>query len=74
MLSEDFSKTLVHRRRNELLFKAPMLLIREGLDMENLKLKGAISYRDCIFKDSITSIKAFDHSCLRQLKQFSKYH
>ena len=68
---KDFSKTLVHRRRNELLFKAPMLLIREGLDMENLKLKGAISYRDCIFKDSITSIKAFDHSCLRQLKQIN---
>ena len=39
--------------------------------MENLKLKGAISYRDCIFKDSITSIKAFDHSCLRQLKQIN---
>jgi hypothetical protein len=57
--------------KNELLFLNPMLLIREGLDMDNLKTKSAISYQNCVFKDSITSIKALSYDSLKQLKQFN---
>lgn len=66
-----FTKTLVHRKRNPLLFKAPMLLIREGLEMGNLNAKSAISYRDCVYKDSLTSIKVLSTENLLQLKQFN---
>jgi hypothetical protein len=57
--------------KNELLYLNPMLLIREGLNMDNLKAKSAISYRDCIFKDSITSIKALSNENIKQLKQLN---
>lgn len=52
-----FNKSKVHRLRDERLFKSPMLLIREGIDMDTLTAKSTISKRDLLFKDSITSIK-----------------
>lgn len=52
-----FEKDKVHRLRDERLFKAPMLLIREGIDLDSLTAKCAISTQDLLFKDSITSIK-----------------
>jgi SAM-dependent methyltransferase len=39
------------------IYKAPMLLTRKGLDMNSLSTKCAISKRDLLFKDGITSIK-----------------
>jgi methylase of polypeptide subunit release factors len=58
----EFKKSKVHRLRDERLFKAPMLLIREGIDMNTLTAKCAISKKDLLFKDSITSIKALNKS------------
>ncbi|MBS1666297.1 MAG: N-6 DNA methylase [Bacteroidetes bacterium] len=55
----EFKKAKVHRLRDERLFKAPMLLIREGIDMSTLTAKCSVSRKDLLFKDSITSIKAF---------------
>lgn len=66
-----FEKTLVHRKRNPILFKAPMLLIREGLDMNSLNAKSAISYRNCVFKDSLTSIKVLSNENLGELKKLN---
>jgi len=40
------------------IYKAPMLLIREGIDTKLLNAKSAISLQDVIFKDSVTSIKS----------------
>jgi len=57
--------------KNELLYLKPMLLIREGLDMTNLKTPSAICYHDCVFKDSVTSIKALSTENLKELKQFN---
>lgn len=60
----EFDKPMVHRIRNDkpLIFKAPMLLIREGIDLDSLKARCAISTKNFLFKDSITSIKVFDDS------------
>lgn len=42
------------------IYRPPMLLIREGIDMDKLTAKCAISQQSVLFKDSITSIKALD--------------
>jgi hypothetical protein len=52
-----FERSKVHRLRDERLFKSPMLLIREGIDLQKLTAKCTISKQDILFKDSITSIK-----------------
>src|SRR5690606_22165989 len=57
-----FNQSKVHRLRDERLFEAPMLLIREGIDMATLKAKCAISNNDLLFKGSITSVKALQMS------------
>lgn len=57
-----FKQAKVHRLRDERLFKAPMLLIREGIDLDTLTAKCAISKKDVVFKGSITSIKAINSS------------
>lgn len=44
------------------IYKAPMLLVREGIDMSSLTAKSAISRKDMLFKDSVTSIKAINSS------------
>ena len=66
-----FNIRKVHRLRDERLFKAPMLLIREGIDMETLTAKCAISKKDLLFKDSITSIKAINKSDLNVLNNIA---
>lgn len=66
-----FEKSKVHRLRDERLFKAPMLLIREGIDMETLTAKCALSKKDVLFKDSITSIKALNKSGLNVLNNIA---
>jgi len=67
----SFDKVKVHRLRDERLFKAPMLLIREGIDMETLTAKCAISKKNVVFKDSITSIKALEKSDLKVLRNIA---
>lgn len=44
------------------IYNAPMLLVREGIDMSSLTAKSAISRKDMLFKDSVTSIKAINSS------------
>lgn len=41
------------------IFLAPMLLVRHGLDMDNLIARSVISDQDAIFKKSLLSIKAY---------------
>lgn len=66
-----FDKSKVHRLRDERLFKAPMLLIREGIDMETLTAKCVLSRKDFLFKDSVTSIKALGKSELNVLNNIA---
>ncbi len=56
--SKNFTKSLefVHRQRRIDLFKAPILLVGKGITTD-YKAKAAISYRDVIFTDAVTSIK-----------------
>lgn len=39
------------------IYKSPMLLVREGIDLDSLTAKCAIATKNILFKDSITSIK-----------------
>ena len=57
-----FNVSKVHRLRDERIFNAPMLLVRKGLNMSTLKTRCAISKKDLLFKDSITSIKILNTS------------
>jgi hypothetical protein len=57
----QFAKDKVHRLRNQQLFTAPMLLIRDGVDGELLNAKSAISVTNALFKHSITSIKSLQN-------------
>lgn len=51
-------KERVHRIRDPRLFEAPMLLVKKGIDTKLLKTKSAVSVKDLIFKDGLTSIKS----------------
>jgi hypothetical protein len=64
-----FDKSMVHRIRNDkqLIFKAPMILIRKGLDMNKLSVRSAISKQDLLFKDSLTSISALNNKDIQCL-------
>jgi hypothetical protein len=64
-----FSRNKLHRTRDEQLFVAPMLLVRKGLDSNFLRTRAAISLKNCVFKDSITSIKSIsdDTSTLKSI-------
>src|SRR5690606_37302766 len=53
------------------IYKSPMLLVREGIDMGTLTAKCAISRKDLLFKDSITSIKALKSSDLKVLNNIA---
>ena len=58
----EFKKETVHRKRDARLFEAPMLLIREGVEMETFRAKCAISEKNILFKDSIAVIKSLDNN------------
>lgn len=69
----DFDKPMVHRLRTDkpMIFKAPMLLMRMGLDMDTFTIKSAISKQDVLFKNSITSISVVnkeDIKCLYDIQ------
>lgn len=65
----EFNKKKVHRLRSKkpLIFKAPMILIRKGIDMKSLFVKSAISTQDLLFKDSLTSISVVDQKDIESL-------
>ena len=64
----NFTKERVNRPRNENLFKAPMLLIRNGVDTKTLKARAAVSLKDFVFKKALTSIKALNNSNISDLR------
>lgn len=51
----DFAK--IDIVKDDRIYKAPMLLIKKGIDIKTLNTKSAISNKDLLFKDGITSIK-----------------
>lgn len=53
----SFNKNKVGRRRDSELFKAPILLTRIGLDTNQFTTKAAISYKDIVYKKSVTGIR-----------------
>ena len=60
----------VHRVRNQELYKAPVLLITEGVS-HDLKSVSAICYRDSVYKSSLTGIKGTNQSALKALREIS---
>lgn len=64
-----FDKPKVHRLRTDkpMIFVAPMLLMRMGLDMNDLLVKSAISRHNLLFKNSITSISVIEKKDIRYL-------
>lgn len=64
-----FDKPMVHRLRTDkpMIFVAPMLLMRMGLDMNDLLVKSAISKQNLLFKNSITSISVIEKKDIRYL-------
>ncbi|MCH7400413.1 Eco57I restriction-modification methylase domain-containing protein [Belliella kenyensis] len=60
----------VHRARNKELYKAPILLITEGVNNE-LKSVSAVCYRDSVYKSSLTGIKGRGKNTSSTLKQIS---
>lgn len=57
----------VHRVRNKELYKAPILLITEGVSNE-LKSVSGICYSDAVYKSSLTGIKAVGENKTNTLK------
>lgn len=65
-----FSRPHVHRIRNKQLFEENKLIIKKGISPD-FKLISAISYEKAVFKDSLTAIKVFQKSGVKDLKIFS---
>jgi len=65
-----FSEPYVHRIRNKQLFEENKLLIKKGISTD-FKLTSAISYTKAVFKDSLTAIKVFQKTNVKDLKIFS---
>jgi hypothetical protein len=58
-IKENWNYKIVHRPRNPLLFKAPMLLITEGIT-NNLQSVSAVCTKDSAYRSSLTAIKSND--------------
>lgn len=61
---------LVHRVRNKELYKAPVLLITEGV-RNDLKSVSAICYHNSVYKSSLTGIKGKDKDSIKILRRIS---
>jgi hypothetical protein len=55
-IKENWNYKIVHRPRNPLLFKAPMLLITEGIT-NNLQSVSAVCTKDSAYRSSLTANK-----------------
>lgn len=60
--------SVVHRKRNKELYKAPVLLITAGVS-SHLKSVSAICYRDSVYKNSLTGIKGKNKNSIASLRQ-----
>lgn len=67
---KNWNISTVHRVRKKLLFKAPILLITEGVRID-LKSVSAICYYDAVYKSSLTGIKGKDRNTINILRQIS---
>lgn len=65
---KKWNYSTVHRTRNKELYMAPILLISGGINNE-LKSIAAISYKDAVFKSSLTGIKAYGENSIKILRQ-----
>ena len=70
---ELFDTLRLGRNRNSQqdIFQAPMLLIRHGLDIEQLTARAVVSFQDAIFKKSLLSIKAYNMDDINVLKNIA---
>lgn len=68
---QTFGKSRVHRTRDPRIYDAPFLLVREGLEMKNLKGKSVVVREDAVFKDSLAVIKAFEEKDVTVLQNIS---
>ena len=66
----DIANSIVHRPREENLYKAPMLLITKGISSRFHSIS-AVSKKDAVFCDSLTAIKAINIEDLKYLKVMS---
>jgi hypothetical protein len=77
-IKEKWNLEIVHRQRNPVLFKAPMLLITEGIT-NNLQSVSAVCKIDAAYRSSLTAVKSDDikslsiMSALLNSKFFSYY-
>jgi hypothetical protein len=62
--------SIVHRPRENYLYKSPMLLITGGIS-NHFQSVSAVCSRDTIFRSSLTAIKAFNNSDKKSLKTMS---
>lgn len=68
--NEIKNSDFLHRPRKIDLYKAPMILVKKGINSK-FKAISAFSNYDCVFTDSITSIKAFHDEDASFLKLLS---
>lgn len=67
---DKFNERYVHRVRDKRLYQGNKLLIRKGLT-KSLTVIAAISYKNAIFKDSLTAIKIFKTAEIENLRIIS---
>lgn len=65
-----WTEALVHRARNKELFKAPMLLMKVGINSQ-FRLASAVSEKDAVFRHSFTAIKAKNSKLIDKLRIIS---
>lgn len=63
-----FDKSKVGRKRDSELFKAPVLLTRIGLDTNYFTAKSAISYKDIVYKKSVTGIRPINSQNISSIR------
>lgn len=68
---KPFKKYRVHRKRNILLYDAPMLLVREGISTTTFQARCAVSTRNLIFKNTVAVIKSKEPEAITVLKNIA---
>lgn len=68
--SRTWTQPIVHRVRNNQLFKSPMLLITAGV-RNDLRSVSAVSRHDAVYKSSLTGVKGFGDDGVLKLRQIA---
>lgn len=68
--SEVWQYKFVHRPRNPLLYKGPLLLMTKGVN-NNLRSVSGVAEKDLTYSDSVTAIKAYHHEDIKVLRNIS---